>query len=386
MRLPWIDRWKGLLIVLVVAGHVVGGASHFCTGMSSETMSFLYKVIYMFHMPAFFCLAGLLAGRGVNSPRAGSFRDFVADKARRLLVPYLVFGLFSALVYVLLAHRGTLFGAATDGYYQNLGVKELWQPFAALVHGGGLPRDGFRCNSVLWFLPAMFSCLCFLWLVRKFVKSTVAQLALAIGLLTFEFLNRKYGLVGVLPFGLSHIPWYGSFVIIGNVASCIGSRFASHGDQPQLSSSRLAVTPPFNYHFSVHCLFLLIIFFVIACYLTPNCYYGQFNAVWYLAFFAMALVGIVLSAMLSRHFSWTWLEKCGRASLGIMLLHKFAVLLLQVKLPFVSRLSDIPLAFFVANLLVLAAAVAASWLLTIVIRRYAPWAIGEFSRRLNPSS
>ena len=369
MRLPWIDRWKGLLIVLVVAGHVVGGASHFCTGMSSETMSFLYKVIYMFHMPAFFCLAGLLAGRGVNSPRAGSFRDFVADKARRLLVPYLVFGLFSALVYVLLAHRGTLFGAATDGYYQNLGVKELWQPFAALVHGGGLPRDGFRCNSVLWFLPAMFSCLCFLWLVRKFVKSTVAQLALAIGLLTFEFLNRKYGLVGVLPFGLSHIPWYGSFVILGNVASALNPQLSTLNSQPSTLNLLLAT-----------------LLFVVACYLTPNCYYGQFNAVWYLAFFAMALVGIVLSAMLSRHFSWTWLEKCGRASLGIMLLHKFAVLLLQVKLPFVSRLSDIPLAFFVANLLVLAAAVAASWLLTIVIRRYAPWAIGEFSRRLNPSS
>ena len=35
MRKAWIDRWKGLLILLVVFGHAVGGGGNLASGKTS---------------------------------------------------------------------------------------------------------------------------------------------------------------------------------------------------------------------------------------------------------------------------------------------------------------------------------------------------------------
>ena len=59
-RIEWIDSWKGLLIFLVVLGHAVGGASHLTAGNSRWLNECAYRVIYSFHMSAFFFIAGLL--------------------------------------------------------------------------------------------------------------------------------------------------------------------------------------------------------------------------------------------------------------------------------------------------------------------------------------
>lgn len=59
MRIEWIDRWKGLLILLVIIGHTVGSVSHVCNGYARDVFEFIYKAIYMFHMPAFFCVVGI---------------------------------------------------------------------------------------------------------------------------------------------------------------------------------------------------------------------------------------------------------------------------------------------------------------------------------------
>ena len=55
----WIDAYKGVLIVLVVLGHVIGGEVHLIPeGMLTRTVAeFLFKFIYSFHMPAFFFIA-----------------------------------------------------------------------------------------------------------------------------------------------------------------------------------------------------------------------------------------------------------------------------------------------------------------------------------------
>jgi len=57
MREAWIDRWKGMLILLVVLGHVVGGGGNLAAGSASNLLLELWRVIYIFHMPSFFVLA-----------------------------------------------------------------------------------------------------------------------------------------------------------------------------------------------------------------------------------------------------------------------------------------------------------------------------------------
>ena len=54
----WIDQWKGLLILLVVVGHVVGGWAHLATEPALSFFEGIYRVIYLSHMPAFFAVAG----------------------------------------------------------------------------------------------------------------------------------------------------------------------------------------------------------------------------------------------------------------------------------------------------------------------------------------
>lgn len=48
-RLAEIDRAKGILIVLVVIGHI-------------WQSGYLFNTIYTFHMPAFFVISGILFG------------------------------------------------------------------------------------------------------------------------------------------------------------------------------------------------------------------------------------------------------------------------------------------------------------------------------------
>jgi len=347
----WIDRWKGLLIVLVVAGHVFGGACHLCGGVSQALVEYLYKVIYMFHMPAFFWLAGCCW-----SPNAGSFSAFARRKAYRLLVPYVVFGVISILVYGV-ASGGSLFSSATTDYYDGKGAVCCWQPIVSLLHGGGWPNgEGFRCNSVLWFLPAMFSVLCFYWMVDRWLKSRWTQLILACFLFVLEFVRRRW-LGCSLPFGLSLLPWYAGFLILGRWI-------------------RLD-------NFNVHGLLVALgwIVFCVLAYVEPNYWAGQIDPLWYFVFLLMAIVGVVGSMLAAKLLPSPVLIDLGKASLGIMLMHKFAVLFLQVKLPFVARLGQTSAGLFVvANLMIVFLAVAISWGVTALIRIWTPWALGEMRR------
>ncbi len=77
-RIPFWDNMKGLLIVLVVYGHIL-------EQMKSVESLFLYKGIYLFHMPLFVFCSGYLAK---FSPKR---------IAKRILLPYLIFQLVSCL-------------------------------------------------------------------------------------------------------------------------------------------------------------------------------------------------------------------------------------------------------------------------------------------------
>lgn len=59
-RIEWIDIAKGLLIILVVMGHVT--SSYHAANMYSNAplLNFSHQLIYSFHMPAFMFISGLL--------------------------------------------------------------------------------------------------------------------------------------------------------------------------------------------------------------------------------------------------------------------------------------------------------------------------------------
>lgn len=71
---------------LVVVGHALIGVK--AAGLADESARFAIIMIYTFHMPLFFCVSGLLAGRIGGK----SWRAFSASLALKLVWPYLLWG------------------------------------------------------------------------------------------------------------------------------------------------------------------------------------------------------------------------------------------------------------------------------------------------------
>ncbi|HVL14849.1 MAG TPA: hypothetical protein VM529_19925, partial [Gemmata sp.] len=84
-RDPFYDNAKFLLMALVINGHAVEPLVG-----SHATVKSVYTFIYLFHMPCFVVLAGLLTK--VRPGWAG-----LANSTRRLLVPYVAFQILSWL-------------------------------------------------------------------------------------------------------------------------------------------------------------------------------------------------------------------------------------------------------------------------------------------------
>lgn len=85
-RITYIDTAKGILILLMLIGHIWN------TG-------YVHDFIYVFHMPAFFILSGMTA-----KPMGISLQGFVkyfAARFRKLLIPYLFFEIYAIFVDII---------------------------------------------------------------------------------------------------------------------------------------------------------------------------------------------------------------------------------------------------------------------------------------------
>ncbi|EHF01453.1 hypothetical protein HMPREF1008_01598 [Olsenella sp. oral taxon 809 str. F0356] len=132
-KLPWVDVAKGLGILLVALGHLTNGDGQ---SVWLPALAELHYDLYLFHMPLFFFLGGV-----VLRPRGRGFAGFAQRRARGLLVPYYVFSLYYLLKPVALALAPALGDSFAIEGTQDLATSA----FDVLVMGEGL-----------WFLWAYF--------------------------------------------------------------------------------------------------------------------------------------------------------------------------------------------------------------------------------------
>lgn len=117
-----IDKAKGLAILLVMLGHI---------------NSPLGGVIYSFHVPMFFFLAGLFIKIGY------SWKEYLKKGLDRLIIPFLIFGaigFLATLVKNVLLHR------PIEPFSESLAGLLYWADSMHMHHYG----------FTLWFLPALF--------------------------------------------------------------------------------------------------------------------------------------------------------------------------------------------------------------------------------------
>jgi fucose 4-O-acetylase-like acetyltransferase len=94
-----VDIVKGIAIILVVYVHTAQGMIHRGWWGTPEAY-FSDSVIYSFHMPAFFFIAGLFVAGSIR--KRGS-RQFAVEKLKTILYPYLLFVILSAALDPLVA-------------------------------------------------------------------------------------------------------------------------------------------------------------------------------------------------------------------------------------------------------------------------------------------
>lgn len=81
-RIDYLDICKGILIILVVIGHAV-------EIVDLEYQSYLIKLIYSFHMPAFFIISGFLYN--AEKWKKKGFKEYLINRINRNLIPYFFF-------------------------------------------------------------------------------------------------------------------------------------------------------------------------------------------------------------------------------------------------------------------------------------------------------
>jgi len=198
-RIGWVDAAKGIGILLVVLGH---------NQINSYTHLF-HLLIYSFHMPLFFILAGMFL-----KPEYGFWtlakRRFLSTLRPYLLIIgiiYAVYLFFSAMpvMDVLLRMLKTLF-YSLPSYY------ETWIP--------------------LWFLPHLFLLSLFAWVVVRLVYKrlgpTWLRLAFLAGMLFCGVLLLNWSskvnvtLFGKLAIVRGALPWSADLLLITGAFFLIG--------------------------------------------------------------------------------------------------------------------------------------------------------------------
>lgn len=155
-RIEYIDKLKGLCILFMVMGHIM----QISLGVNDVSFNSFYT---SFHMPIFFFLSGLFVYKHFKSWNCSELWEFVSNKVKRLLLPFVTIG----SIYVL---------------YFDI-------DYVDLLTGG---FNGY------WFLPALFLCMLVdafcSFLIRNIVKKNCTGRLLLPILLSFFILLGFYAL------------------------------------------------------------------------------------------------------------------------------------------------------------------------------------------------
>ena len=155
-RLGWLDRARGIGLVLVVAGHAMVGL--LSAGAAAPEMKVINDFIYAFHMPLFFMLAGMTSAGLMKQP-LGTFAQRVG---LRTLYPYVLWSIIFLGVHSL--------GAGMTNTQSGLDQ---------------ILRLHLEPVAVYWFLLAIFVCQLLgrlLWRAPDLVVLPLAVLMIVVGL------------------------------------------------------------------------------------------------------------------------------------------------------------------------------------------------------------
>ncbi len=178
-----VDVLRGFAIFLVVLGHAVAKENIVTT--ESIWGAALYNFIYSFHMPLFFVISGFCYNQHI------SYKKFLIQKSRYLLVPYFVFSIATLLMQKVLPFF-TLVNYSLQDEIQQI-----------LFFGGNI-----------WFIYVLFIIMAIFPMVAKIINGRIRK-----GILALISVMMIYIIVGknVDLFCISKVTYYFLYFIIGHI-------------------------------------------------------------------------------------------------------------------------------------------------------------------------
>ncbi|MEJ0062498.1 MAG: acyltransferase [Alphaproteobacteria bacterium] len=166
-RLHDIDQAKGFAILLVVIGHIVSRGAAQPAG--NEWFMSLSDAIYMFHMPLFMYLSGIVMFyTGAAETPPGKYWDFLKKRAFRFLLPFVLFGLTIILGKLAFSHFMTVDRqppGLTDGLkamFINTDsgpATSIWYVYVMFVYCAIVPPLMWLMRGKAWALLALAAAL-----------------------------------------------------------------------------------------------------------------------------------------------------------------------------------------------------------------------------------
>lgn len=125
-----ISTLKTVATILVVLAHV----TRMYTGygaiklQENSVLRYFTEFIYLFHMPLFMFLSGAIYGKCIKAGKYNNFKKFVQNKAKRLLIPYIIFGILyvTPVMFILKITSLSVPEYIIKGIFLNENSRHLW--------------------------------------------------------------------------------------------------------------------------------------------------------------------------------------------------------------------------------------------------------------------
>ncbi len=270
-RIRYLDSCRGLVIILMVAGH-------YKPIQSPEIWKVANELIHTFRMPSLFFLSGYLFFVELTRNREAGMAALVKKKAARLLIPCLTIAAAYIVVKLILPFFMRIDAPLTEDTLLNI------------------IRDPVRSHMpIIWFLQALFIVFTlFLFFHLKLGLSPIVIYVLSIFPTFFQF-PQYFSFDGAIKFM--------QFFILGYLVN-------QHSLDKRINRKYLFIAVP--------------IFAVNAVFLIANHGSAILNLIaGYSGLVSMFFIAMLLSQ--SNHWLPRLIEKAGTHSMGIYILHPYII-------------------------------------------------------------
>lgn len=175
-----IDTLKGIAIFLVILGHSI--IKYPINLHDNVVCEYIYKLASSVHMPLFFVISGYCYSLKTN------YKDYLVKKFKRLMIPYLVFGVFDIIPRYLLS------------FMVNRPRKIVESLINILFYGGEY-----------WFLYVLFIIFVIYPLINDAVEN---RIYLSIMLIPLSMIISKW-ISSFDLFQINKVAYYLSFFVVG---------------------------------------------------------------------------------------------------------------------------------------------------------------------------